>query len=157
MAAVIRNRLNFPGFKDNGTYKGLISRSQFDSVGNSLYDGAASRTKVGNTGDYDVDVSTASSIFNRMQGDPTGQCVFFISPTASEMDGVNSALATGTTTYPASLHGKMVGSGGSNAWQVVVVSSVEANTNRGDPKRFGQPAFIFSRKRSPSDHAVVKF
>jgi hypothetical protein len=156
VATTIRNRLNRKGFANNNPYNGLIFTDvQFDSVRWALFPQAASRAS-GNVDlrDYDQDVAIAARVFGQTQPDITGDSVMFRSPTKDEMGTVLGCLARRSQIC---VIGGFYGIDGPRKWQIVIVEDVEANTNRGDQKRFGQPAFIFARPRkAPSDPSVVK-
>jgi hypothetical protein len=184
MAAVIRNRVNDSSFPT--TYNGVVfQQNQFGAVGTTRFNRASSRQNTGlDINDYDLDVTIAADIFDQTQGDITGGSLYFISPTITEMQGVNEALATrcngqfdpgevdrdgdnqvdpdedtGTTVFPASLAvtaQALFGTTNPTTWQVVVVGSVELNTRTDRPEYRGQPAFIFFRERQPTDPAVIR-
>ncbi|MEM4413726.1 MAG: cell wall hydrolase [Candidatus Caldarchaeum sp.] len=179
LSGVIRNRVNDSAFPN--TYNAVITANQFASVGGALFNQAFMRSSVPSiySSGYDTDVKIAADIFDTTQADITGGSLFFISPTATEMQGVNDALATagngrldpgedknnngrldpgedtGTTVFPPSLAQLRLFLD-PNMWQVVVVTRVEPNTNRSDTARYGQPAFIFFRRRNSADPAAVR-
>jgi hypothetical protein len=134
----------------------IFDDNQFDALNHSLFWNADTRDTA-NFADYDIDLAIAGGVFDGTILDPTGGSVLYISPTDAQMQGVTAALAEdpGTTVFPASLGNALWGFPDSNHWQVVVLKAVETNTRTDNPHYFGQPAFIFSRRRSPTDPAVV--
>jgi hypothetical protein len=136
-----RNRIypsQDPLFPGQGTYQTAIIPSQFQGATNATTNGP------------EPPLTHAADVYDQRVGDIVAGSRCFWSPTAPQWATVQTALQSGTTTFPS-------GTGGTTCYadpaqrQIVYKVSVGNNSNG-----CGAPAFLFLRPRSASDPAVVQ-
>ena len=86
--------------------------------------------------------------------DPTGGCQGWWSPTPDQWDTVEQALNSGTATLPSNVGAPFSYFSQPEITQFVIFNTV--GTNETEYRGQNVPAFIFVRKRSPGQQAVVR-
>jgi hypothetical protein len=138
-----RNRFgdsDFPG-GTAGTWQAVIIPSEFYGASN------------GTTNGPDRELRNAAQVFTGAIGDIVGGSKCLWSPTNSQYSRIQTALSSGTTTFPSNTGAPACW--GNLARQIVVKQSVGLNVSNGNQYR-NALAFVFMRRRAATDPAVVQ-
>lgn len=134
--------------KNRFGHSGFGNPSEWNSVLNSDFQGIQRAINNGITGGPQNYLDNSVAVYDGSHGDSVGSSTCFWTPTLAQWGNVQTALGSGTTSFPSS-----TGSPGcfsSSERQIVVKTSMQNNHG------YSAPVFLFIRQRSTTDPAVVE-